>query len=258
MKHWWKVLGIVPIIGGIYYACNTPETKKDPSLEETVEDKRDSSLKENQRASKKRQKETPKHHPQEEARTDIHWYQKQKKKELPQNAHPQRPTPVMPKYALPEDDTPEEYPSYYIPPEERKSNSVGELMMSFDEAIKARDYKIAETYIEDILNFIRPPDEEWRKAWYQKFMCTILADYDQYLSSIIENCKGQDAYSVLSKVIWMKSFLNQYQNTYPNTIGNYCFSKGEETKIIDPDDLAIKGKLALDSVINCADKEHHE
>ncbi len=241
MGHWWKVLGIVPLVGGIYYACDTPETKKGPSLEEKVEGKKYSLPEENQRTSRHQQKETPKYHPPEEARTEITKYLKQKRTEPLQKV--QSPKSSVPDYTLPEDDIQEEeYPTYYIPPEERDYQNATEFRLNFFEALEAQDYKAAESYIADIPKYFAPSLEARMK---QSYLCHITVDYNRYLSAAIQNCKEQDAFSVLRKVIWMESFLGIYYNDIIT-----CGSPD----VSSHDYISKKGEKALQEVINCTEE----
>lgn len=153
----------------------------------------------------------------------------------------------------------QEFPSYYIPPEER-DYSKEEFRKGFFGAIRAREYKVAETYFADVQKYFNTQDQEYIKAVKNFLLCQIAVDYHDYLSDVIK-CREQDAYSVLRKVIWMDSFLNQYKDdlitrcTTRDGIEKNPPGYSEYSIEITADYLKQKGEKALEKVINCPKDE---
>jgi len=116
----------------------------------------------------------------------------------------------------------------------------------FDEALEAKDYKIAETYIDDLPEDIK-----------KDLLCQIVVSYSNYLTSVSKNCETQDHYSVLRKVLSMEAILDKYKEDI--SCEAMDIKTDDETgagtmnlTTIKVNELQMKGEKVLQKVIaNC-------
>ena len=173
------------------------------------------------------------------------------KKEETQRNRPYRP--LLPKSSGLEDalEGEEEYPWYYIPPEERGDLTLEELDRYMSEAREANDFKVALSYIKDFQKITESrriaagsTNQEAVTAVGNDLTYGIVFDYDEYLTKVIKNCKTHDYNSVYSKVWSMNFFLAAHPNPE-------MFTNDRYVKRLDLDALIYKGTLALGVVESC-------
>lgn len=245
MKGYWPVMGVVGIVAtvGLYaYVSRDPlyeESETKEFLEEEVTEY-EAELPEDeipvpyvQKAEevnpiKKRQNHS----------------EKTKKKITPQNQpyHPSFPQSSGLEDAIEEDE--EERAWYDLPPEERNFKNLGEVAEYFNAALDARDYKVAESYIQNFLKFVEPKTPERYQEQKGIRGSIIVANYNEYLNDIIKNCKDYNYDSVFRKVMWMNFFAAEYEEIFP-------IYDPQTKKTLNLVALSQKGTEALDSLQYC-------
>lgn len=142
-----------------------------------------------------------------------------------------------------EDD--EELPWYNLLPEERNFKTLDQVGTYFNAAIEARDYRVAESYLNNFQEIATPQEyERLRKG----LLYIITSNYNEYLNDILEHCDLYESDSVLRKVLWMNFFTNEHPEVFPITDQN--------TPPLDTAALFKKGITALDSIKYCPEKKH--
>ena len=192
---------------GLYAYVNRDPLYEEPETEEFLEEvpEYEEALPEDEipvpHTAKKTEKEKNQIKRKQNSQKD---YQKEIK---PRN---QAYNPTLPKVSGLEEVVEEERPWYDLPKEKREAltitnNSIEDFGRNMDELFKhffasleAYDFKVAASYIDDLQ--CNPCINE------------ITAQYNAYLSDVIENCHRQDFNSVFRKIMWMNLFLAEKQD----------------------------------------------
>ncbi len=175
--------------------------------------------------------------------------------------------PSIPKYPALEEmasEENEERPEYDLPPEERDFKFGYQAEEYFNKALGAKNYKVAETYIDDILTFSDDPDEKKRHL-----LCSMVINYLNYSISVSKNCETQDPFSVLRKYFSIDAILTKYRDDIncqaavletdgeinpdnPEEVRKYFENGGKShVETHDADQIKTRGKEALEKVIGC-------
>ena len=266
MKKYWPLMGAAGIVAtlGLYRYVSRDPIYEEQETEEFVEEEMEYEIKlpaeeisrpynapKDKQAPKDKEKITP-----EKTKQNSPINSPINRKETITRHQPYAPS--LPKSSDLEDtleDTSEEdekeYPSYYIPPEERDSQfPYYRAEKYFDEALEAKDYKIAEMYIDDILSV-----SDNQKKTKRALLCEMVVDYLNYCISVKKNCETQDPYSVLLKVLSMNAILNKYEEDISCKVFEVLDIINDNVsgnvRILEADEVRSEGEKSLQKVIQC-------
>ena len=242
MKRYWPFMGAVGVAAtvGLYGYVNRDPLYEEPETEEEYLEEgfeyEVEGLEEVEMPVPYATKDTEKGKSQSKRKQTSQNRQRKETKPKNQSSRLSFPQPSGLEETVEED---EEYPSYYIPPEERDSKTVEELKGYFIDALNEEDYRIAESYIDTILNHY---DEREREKVQKDHTDIIIKDYEIYLESTIKYCNsflldGKNLESLKIKVAQMDVFFFQ----------NSKYNIREEERIY----FTNKGEVAIKAVEYC-------
>lgn len=138
----------------------------------------------------------------------------------------------------------EERPWYDLPAEKREFKTWEELGNYFNAALDAKDYKVAESYMQYAEQFVEPKTTQNIEDQKKAITHVIISRYNEFLNEIIGNCKNQDYDSLFRKVMWMNFFATEHEQAFP-------IVDPETRKDLNLTVLYQKGNQALESVEYC-------
>ena len=191
----------------------------------------------------------------EEKRKQVLEYLENRRKILQENSNHPKHQSVYKKPSMEESEElyedDENRPPYYIPLEDRASLSYVETEKYFNQAIEARDYSVAKSYIPNIIHFAESnTTPEAYPAVEDNLSHRIAADYEKYLHELSQKKEDQfavceqDYWPVLRKIIWMEAFLRDHQKKCRSDLSSYTIPT-------DFDALIKKGETVLQIMVNC-------